>query len=134
MNYDIIAMSEKRDKIRSYYNMTVDQLQCLLLCDTDNVSVIHSVISDRQQSKHSDTPPSNVLITDDGTVYHPGDHLILDDGQKFQQGCTLVRSDVVSGYSDVVTDRGQQLWVATYRLERQFVQYKNHDSRTTNRN
>lgn len=124
VNYDIIAMSEKRDKIRGYYNMTIDQLQCLLSCDTDNVDIIQSVISDRQQPKHSITPSSDVLITDDNTVYHPGDHLILDEGQKFQQGCILVRSDIISGYSDVVTDRGQQLWVATYRLERQFVQYK----------
>lgn len=123
MNYDIIAMSEKRDKIRCYYNMTIDQLQCLLSCDTDNVGIIEFVISDRQQPSHS-TLPSDILIADDDTVYHPGDHLILDEGQKFQQGCTLVRSDIISGYSDVVTDRGQQLWVATYRLERQFVQYK----------
>ena len=123
MNYDIIAMSDKRDKIRGYYNMTIDQLQCLLSCDTDNVGIIQSVISDRQQPNHS-TLPSDVLIADNDTVYHPGDHLILDEGQKFQQGCILVRSDIISGYSDVVTDRGQQLWVATYRLERQFVQYK----------
>ena len=123
VNYDIIAMSEKRDKIRGYYNMTIDQLQCLLSCDTDNVGIIQSVISDRQQPNHS-TLPSDVLIADDDVVYHPGDHLILDEGQKFQQGCILVRSDIISGYSDVVTDRGQQLWVATYRLERQFVQYK----------
>lgn len=123
VNYDIIAMSEKRDKIRGYYNMTIDQLQCLLTFDTDNVDIIQSVISDRQQPNHS-TLPSDVLIADDDTVYHPGDHLILDEGQKFQQGCILVRSDIISGYSDVVTDRGQQLWVATYRLERQFVQYK----------
>ena len=123
VNYDIITMSDKRDKIRGYYNMTIDQLQCLLSCDTDNVGIIQSVISDRQQPSHS-TLPSDVLIADDDTVYHPGDHLILDEGQKFQQGCTLVRSDIISGYSDVVTDRGQQLWVATYRLERQFVQYK----------
>ena len=124
MNYDIIAMSEKRDKIRGYYNMTIDQLQCLLACDTDNVDIIQSVISDRQQLKHSNTPPSDVLIADDGTVYHPGDHLILDEGQKFRRGCTLVHSDIISGYSDIVTDRGQQLWVATYRLEREFIQYK----------
>lgn len=123
VNYDIIAMSEKRDKIRGYYNMTIDQLQCLLTLDTDNVGIIQSVISDRQQPNHS-TLPSDVLIADDDTVYHPGDHLILDEGQKFQQGCILVRSDIISGYSDVVTDRGRQLWVATYRLERQFVQYK----------
>ena len=124
MNYDIITMNEKRDKIRGYYNMTIDQLQCLLLCDTDNVGIIQSVISDRQQLKHYNTPPSDVLIADDDTVYHPGDHLILDKGQKFQQDCTLVRSDIISGYSDIVTDRGRQLWVATYRLERQFIQYK----------
>ena len=124
MNYDIITMNEKRDKIRGYYNMTIDQLQCLLACDTDNVDIIQSVISDRQQLKHSNTPPSDVLIEDDGTVYHPGDHLILDEGQKFQQGCILVHSDIISGYSDIVTDRGQQLWVATYRLEREFIQYK----------
>lgn len=124
MNYDIITMSEKRDKIRGYYNMTIDQLRCLLTCDTDNIDIIQSVISDRQQSKHSNTLPSDALIADDDTVYHPGDHLTLDKGQKFQQGCTLVRSDIISGYSDVVTDRGRQLWVATYRLERQFVQYK----------
>ena len=124
MNYDIIAMSDKRDKIRGYYNMTIDQLQCLLLCDTDNVGIIQSVISDRQQLKHSNTPPSDVLIADDDIVYHPGDHLTLDEGQKFQQGCILVHSDIISGYSDIVTDRGQQLWVATYRLERKFIQYK----------
>ena len=124
MNYDIITMNEKRDKSRGYYNMTIDQLQCLLLCDTDNVGIIQSVISDRQQLKHYNTPPSDVLIADDDTVYHPGDHLILDKGQKFQQDCTLVRSDIISGYSDIVTDRGRQLWVATYRLERQFIQYK----------
>ena len=124
MNYDIIAMSDKRDKIRGYYNMTIDQLQCLLLCDTDNVGIIQSVISDRQQLKHSNTPPSDVLIADDDIVYHPGDHLTIDEGQKFQQGCILVHSDIISGYSDIVTDRGQQLWVATYRLERKFIQYK----------
>ena len=124
MNYDIIAMSEKRDKIRGYYNMTIDQLQCLLACDTDNVDIIQSVISDRQQSHHSNTPSSDVLIADDDTVYHPGDHLILDKGQKFWRSCTLVHSDIISGYSDVVTDEGQQLWVATYRLEREFIQYK----------
>ena len=124
MNYDIITMNEKRDKIRGYYNMTIDQLRCLLTYDTDNVNIIQSVISDRQQPKHSSTPPSDVLIADDGTVYHPGDHLILDEDQKFQQGCILVHSDVISGYSDIVTDRGQQLWVSTYRLEREFIQYK----------
>ena len=124
MNYDIITMNEKRDKIRGYYNMTIDQLQCLLTYDTDNVNIIQSVISDRQQPKHSNTPPSDVLIADDGIVYHPGDHLILDEGQKFQQGCILVHLDIISGYSDVVTDEGQQLWVATYRLEREFIQYK----------
>lgn len=120
MNYDIIAMSDKRDKIRGYYNMTIDQLQCLLTCNIDD-GIIQSVISDRE---HHNTLPSDVLITDNDVVYHPGDHLILDEGQKFQQGCTLIHSDIISGYSDVVTDRGQQLWVATYRLERQFVQYK----------
>lgn len=124
MNYDIITMSEKRDRIRSYYNMTIDQLQCLLTCDADNASIIQSIISDRKQQNHCNTLPSDVLIADDNTVYHPGDHLILDKGQKFQRDCTLVHSDIISGYSDVVTNEGQQLWVAAYRLEREFIQYK----------
>lgn len=125
-NYDIAAMSNKKDHIRGYYNMTVDQLQCLLLCDTNNVDIIQSVIADRQQLNHSNTKPQHILIADDGIVYHPGDHLILDNGQKFQQGCVLVHSDVINEYSDVITDRGQQLWVANYRLERKFIQYKNN--------
>lgn len=123
MNYDIITMNEKRDKIRGYYNMTIDQLQCLLACNIGDTDIIRSVIFDRQQPNHS-TLPSDILIADNGTVYHPGDHLILDKGQKFQQGCTLIHSDIISRYSDIVTDRGQQLWVATYRLEREFIQYK----------
>lgn len=124
MNYDIIKMSDRKDHIRSYYNMTIDQLQCLLTCDTDNASIIKSVIIDRQRHSHSNTLPSDVLVADDDTVYHPGDQLILDKGQKFQQNCTLVRTDTISEYSDIVTDRGRQLWVANYRLEREFIPYK----------
>ena len=117
-------MNEIRNKIRGYYNMTIDQLQCLLSCDVDNIDIIQSAISDRQQPKHSSTLPSSVLIADDGAVYHPGDHLILDNRQKYQQKCILVRTDIARGYSDIITDRGQQLWVANYRLERKFTQYK----------
>lgn len=124
MNYDIIKMSDRKDHIRSYYNMTIDQLQCLLLCDTDNTDIIKTVITDRQRHNHSKTLPSDVLIADNDVVYHPGDQLILDKGQKFQQNCTLIHVDIISEYSDIVTDRGRQLWVANYRLEREFIPYK----------
>ena len=135
MNYDIIKMSDRKDHIRSYYNMTIDQLQCLLLCDTDNVAIIETVITDRQRRSHSNTLPHDVLIADNDVVYHPGDQLILDKGQKFQQNCTLIHTDVISEYSDIVTDRGKKLWIANYRLEREFTPYKKkNDNRTRIRN
>ena len=128
-------MSDRKDHIRSYYNMTIDQLQCLLLCDTDNADIINTVITDRQRRSHSNTLPHDVLIADNDVVYHPGDQLILDKGQKFQQNCTLIHTDVISEYSDIVTDRGKKLWIANYRLEREFIPYKKkNDNRTRIRN
>ena len=118
----VIDVNRRKEIIRSYYGLTVEQLKLILPYSCDRMA-ISAVIHDRATVGHNCTTPDAVLLTDEYLPFHPGDSLMLDSWQKFQRQCTLLHYGYLEGYSDVMTKDGQQLWVANYRLERKFKVY-----------
>ena len=86
----VIDVNCRKETIRSYYGLTVEQLK-LMLPYSDDRMMISSVIHDRATIGHEQTTSDAVLLTDEYLPFHPGDKLMLDNWQKFQRRCTLLR-------------------------------------------